>query len=184
MIIYFQQRASKTFCTMTNVITFTLNYLFTCLLTILQSVQYCIARNTKSDDASKFKYVFKIHRNQVNVPEVSNIPVFSTIVATGVISTDFFYFGMSENVRIKDTKQLLLLRDRVTIGTNIETMKIQHLYDKAALWAVEQFLKTSESIRASNKIIIDMNDRKLCSINDCINYIDINGRCYLDDKSR
>jgi hypothetical protein len=92
--------------------------------------------------------------------------------------------GYLKRVNIKDTKQLLLLKDGITIRENIETMKIQQLYDKAALWAADQFLKTPTSITASNKITIDMTDRKLCSINDCINYIDINGRCYLDDKSR
>jgi hypothetical protein len=29
-----------------------------------------------------------------------------------------------------------------------------------------------------------MKDRKLCSINDCINYIDVNNHCDSDDNSR
>jgi hypothetical protein len=139
--------------------------------------------NPKSGKAcEKFKYVGEFHRN--GEIAVSNAPVVSRIVAIGVISTNFFYFGISKGVSIREIKNSLLLKDGVAIGTTIKMMKIQQLYDRAALWAVDEFLKMSLSIKASNKIIIDMNDRKLCSVNDCINYIDINGHCYLDDKLR
>jgi hypothetical protein len=54
------------------------------------------------------------------------------------------------------------------------------------LWAVEEFLKATTSIKATNKIIIDMSETVLCNTNDG-GYIDIrdsNGNCNLDDKLR
>lgn len=52
------------------------------------------------------------------------------------------------------------------------------------MWAVEEFLKATTSVKATNKITIDMSETVLCNTSDG-GYIDIhdsNGNCHLDDK--
>lgn len=97
---------------------------------------------------------------------------------------------LSEDASIKEaSNKSLSLQGAVTIWTTIRETKLQQMYDSAALWAVEEFLKLTFSIEAANKKTINMSDmEKLgCPTPNVSSYIairDSGGNCRLDDTLR
>lgn len=100
-------------------------------------------------DGERFKYILDFYRDgEILVPKT---------VALEVIKNDAMYFGLPEDVSIKEVKKELSLKDIGTLWDTLETMKCQSIADisatqhfNAALWVVERFLKfscTSKSTR-------------------------------------
>jgi hypothetical protein len=144
------------------------------MFVVLHTLQYCITRrikivydklNSKSGEAAvfidryceRFRYFRRYHDGEI-----------ATVIPT-VASMNFddtLYLELPRNKCIKD------------VVTNVQ------LYDSAALWVIEEFLKVSPSLTVENNVTIDMRKRMLRSEVSYIDIYDNRGYCYLDDKEK